>query len=656
MNRHRVLTPLSSCSAARWTKWSVGCVSLAILAIPVLAGRPCMAEQTAARPNFLWLTTEDIGPDLGCYGDDYAVTPRIDKLASEGVRYTEALAVAGVCAISRTCLITGMYGTTLGSQDMRSEIRLPDRIRTFSQVLRDSGYYCTNNSKTDYNFASPRGAWDECSKKAHWRNRKPDQPFFAVFNYMGTHESRIWEENHGKNAATLSVEELRDPDRAPVPPFHPDVAEVRRDWANYYDNISTLDGWIGRRLAELDAAGVADDTIVFFYSDHGAGMPLCKKSLSNAGLRVPLVIRFPEKYRHLAPGDPGTTSDRLVSFVDFAPTVLSLAGVDIPGHMQGEVFLGGQESPPRRYAHATRDRMIEWYDTVRVVRDKKYHYQRNFLPHLSYAPFDSYVMKLPSARAMVRLHEEGRLDPIQDRCFHARPAEELYDLEADPRMVANLADRPEHASVLRRMRDELRDWQLRTRDLGLLGDYEMHRRAEGMTQYDVGQSKTLYPLERILPVAEMIGRRDAARVPELVSLLDDDEPAVRWWAAMGLTALGREASEAEPALRRCLADDSPLVRVAAAEGLYLLGRVDVALTTLIETLDDPTPFARLRALNALYRMGDDARPALPTLEKASIKGILPASHYNKMLEYVVDRLKMDWDGRSAPEFFIPGEQ
>ncbi|HBO44754.1 MAG TPA: sulfatase [Planctomycetaceae bacterium] len=631
--------PLSPCSVVRRTVRVLVRVLPAFFILLVLVARPCMAEPTAERPNIVWLTTEDISPNLGCYGDDYALTPRIDTLASEGIRYTEALAVAGVCAISRTCLITGMYGTTLGSQDMRSEIRLPKRIPTFSQVLRESGYYCTNNSKTDYNFAPPRGAWDECSKKAHWRNRKPGQPFFAVFNYMGTHESQIWEENHRKHAATLGADELHDPDKAPVPPFHPDVPAVRRDWANYHDNISALDRWVGQRLAELEAAGVADDTIVFFYSDHGAGMPLCKKSLSNAGLRVPLIIRFPEEYRHLAPSRPGTTSDRLVSFVDFAPTVLSLAGVDIPGHMQGNAFLGSREAPPRRYAFATRDRMIEWYDTVRAVRDAKYHYQRNFMPHLSYAPFDSYVLKLPSAQALVRLHEEGKLDPIQDRCFHARPAEELYDLEADPHMVDNLAGRPEHADVLRRMRDELHDWQLRTRDLGLLGEYEMHRRARGRTPYDVGQSETLYPLERILPVAEMIGSRDPAQIPELVALLDDKEPAVRWWAAMGLTALGREASEAEPALRKCLADDSPLVRVAAAEGLYKLGRVDEALTTLTATLQDPTPFARLRALNVLYRMGDDARPALPALEKAAIDGICPAPFYSRMREYMIERLQ-----------------
>ncbi|MBN2293620.1 MAG: sulfatase-like hydrolase/transferase, partial [Pirellulales bacterium] len=264
---------------------------------------PCFAEQPS-RPNVLWLTCEDISPNLGCYGDDYAITPNLDRLAEQGVRYTQAVGICGVCAVNRSCLITGMYPSTIGSQDMRSLIRLPKSIPTYSELLRKAGYYCTNNSKTDYNFPTPVEAWDECSAKAHWRNRAPEQPFFAVFNYTGTHESQIWETNHRRHAAKLRHDELHDPKEAPVPAFHPNTPEVRRDWANYYDNITALDHWIGARLEELKKAGLEEDTIIFFYSDHGVGMPMCKKWVWDWGLRVPLLIYFPKKYRHLAPDGP----------------------------------------------------------------------------------------------------------------------------------------------------------------------------------------------------------------------------------------------------------------------------------------------------------------------------------------------------------------
>lgn len=616
-------------------------IRLAVLWIGVTALASPLTTSTKAadeRPNVLWLTCEDISPNLGCYGDDYAITPSLDQFAKEGVRYTHAVGICGVCAVNRSCLITGMYSSSIGSQDMRSRIRLPDSIPTYSQLLREAGYYCTNNSKTDYNFPTPGEAWDECSRKAHWRNRKPDQPFFAVFNYTGSHESQIWEKNHSRHASKLSKDELHDPDKAPVPPFHPDVPEVRRDWANYHDNITALDHWIAERLKELGEAGLAENTIVFFYSDHGVGMPMCKKWVWDWGLRVPLIIRFPEKYRDLAPDGPGTVTHRLVSFVDFPPTLLSLVGIDVPEHMQGKAFLGKKAQPPRRYAFAIRDRMAEWYETIRVVRDKQYQYHRNFMPHLSYAPFCSYTLTMPTAQVWTRLHEEGKLSPIQDRYFQPKPTEELYDLEADPHMIRNLVDDPNCADVLRRMRRELHDWQLRTRDLGLMSEYEMHGRAEGSTQYEVGQSEDKYPFERILPVAELAGERDAVNLPKLLDLLGDDEPIVRWWATLGLVMLGQQARPAESALEECLADDSPLVCVAAAEGLYQLGQVDRARVALVEALAHTTPFVRLRAMNVLYRMGDDARPALPAIEEASVKAIYPADYLNRMVKYLPQRL------------------
>jgi hypothetical protein len=393
-------------------------------------------------------------------------------------------------------------------------------------------------------------------------------------------------------------------------------------------------------LKEVADAGLAEDTIVFFYSDHGVGLPMCKKWVYDWGLRVPLIIHFPQKYQDLAPGEPGTTTDRLVSFVDFPPTLLSLVGVDVPGHMQGKAFLGPQAQSPREYAFAIRDRMAEWYATVRVVRDKRFQYHRNFMPHLPYAPFCSYTLTMPTAQVWTRMHEQGQLNAVQDRYFRPKPTEELYDLRADPHMIRNLADDPDYAEVRSRLSRELRAWQLRTRDLGLLSEFEMHRRAEGSTQFDVGQSEASYPLSRILPVAEMAGQRDAANLPRLVALLDNEDPAIRWWAALGLVMLGKEARAAESVLlEKCLNDESPLVRVAAAEALFELDQVEQARTVLVAALAHETPFVRLRALNVLYRMGDHARPAREAIQNASMKGIHPATYLNRMTKYTSDRLK-----------------
>ncbi len=618
---------------------AVQAIAALALVITLAVALSARASERAARPNVLWLTCEDMSPTLGCYGDTYANTPHIDKLAGRSIRYTQAVGIAGVCAVNRSCLITGMYPSTIGSQDMRSRIRLPESIPTCSRLMRDAGYYCTNNAKTDYNFPTPPDAWDACSGKAHWRHRDPGQPFFAVFNYDGTHESRIREPKYSQATKGLTAARRHDPADVPVPPFHPDTPEVRRDWANHYDTISALDRWVADHLADLEEAGLADDTIVFFYSDHGVGLPMCKKWPYDWGLRVPLLIHFPEKYAHLAPDKPGSVDDRLVSFVDFPPTLLSLVGAKVPGHMQGRAFLGDHAPPPRDYAFAIRNRHAEQYACVRVVRDSQYQYHRNFLPHLPWAPFGWYTMKMPTAQVWTKLHAQGQLTPAQSRYFLPKPTEELYDVRADPHMVHNLADDPRYAHVVERMSAQLRDWQLRTRDTGLMSEYEMHRRADGSTQYVVGQSEAAYPLTRILPVAEMAGDRDPANLPELVRLLDDPEPIVRWWAALGLVMLGDEAAPAEAALRRALADGSPVVRVAAAEAVYQLGHADPARDTLVQALAHPTPFVRLRAVNVLNRMGNDARPAADAIEQAAMDGMYPADYLNRMTRYVPERLR-----------------
>ena len=613
-------------------------VSAAATAWAAAHGAARAAEPDTPRPNILWITCEDISANLGCYGDTYARTPTLDGFARRGVRYTNAFGITGVCAPNRSCLITGVYPSTLGSHDMRSTTRLPEHVKCFPEYLRGAGYYCSNNSKTDYNFPTPKTAWDECSGKAHWKNRRGGQPFFAVFNYTLTHESRIRQADKSFDRATarLAPDQRHDPAKVPVPPFHPDTPEVRRDWARYHDLITALDYHVADRLKELEDAGLADDTIVFFFSDHGAGMPGCKKWVWHSGLHVPLIVHFPAKYARWTPGKPGSVCDRLVSFVDFAPTVLSLAGVEKPRHMQGTAFLGDGAGEPRRYVYAIRDRMAERYDTVRVVRDGRYQYIRNFMPHLGWSQFVSYTEEMPTMKVWRRLAEEGKLAGPPARYFStAKPAEELYDCRADPHQIRNLAGDPTLKDVMARMRAECKDWMRRTCDLGLLPEYEVHQRAADSTPWQTARDATRNPIDDLLAAADVANAREADHLPRLLELLKAPDPAIRWWGAVGLVALREKAAPAEETLAAALTDSAPNVQVAAADALCNLGRHDRALPVLIAALAHPTPFIRLRAMNVLDRIGPKAKPALAAMKKAGTGGKGHVAGYvGRMVDYV----------------------
>jgi uncharacterized sulfatase len=438
-------------------------------------------QVNVARPNILWISTEDLSPDLGCYGDAYAVTPNIDKLAAQGVRYTSVFTHAGVCAPSRSGIITGMYPTTIGTHHMRCEAVPPSYVKCFSEYLRAAGYYCTNNVKTDYQFDPPMTAWDECSNKAHWRNRAPGQPFFAVFNFTTSHESQI--RNRTKQMqdrrAALNSDEKHDPAKAKLPPYYPDTPVVRRDWAQYYDVVTLTDKEVGDILNQLESDGLADDTIVWFWGDHGRGLPRAKRWIYDSGIHVPLIIRIPAKQRKFAGPDkpntlkPGTVNDDLIAFVDFAPTMLSLVGVKIPQHIQGRAFLGSQKAEPRQYVFAARDRMDEAYDVIRAVRDKRYKYIRNFAWHVTRGQDIEYMNEMPTMQEMRRLHAAGKLDGPQMQYFEpTKPVEELYDTKTDPHEIKNLAGDPKYQDILERMRCDLAAWMKQTGDIGLIPEAE----------------------------------------------------------------------------------------------------------------------------------------------------------------------------------------
>lgn len=430
--------------------------------------------QSTERPNILWISLEDISPDLGCYGDKYAVTPNIDRLASQSLLFTNAFSHSGVCAPTRSGIITGMYPTSIGTHHMRCQGVPPSHVKCFTEYLRATGYYCTNDSKTDYQFASPITAWDDSRRGAHWRNRpKKDQPFFAVINLTSCHESRIRqsEAQYQKVRAALKPHEIHDPNKATLPPYYPDTPLVRKDWARYHDVITFTDKIVGKILQDLKDDGLADNTIVFFWGDHGRGLPRGKRWIYDSGIRVPLTVRWPGKI------EPGTVSDELVCFLDLAPTVISLSGAKPPKHMQGQVILGAKKAPPRQYIYAARDRMDETYDIIRAVRDKRFKYIRNYMPERTYAQNIAYMDEMPTMKEWRRLHKEGKLTGPQKIFFSpTKPVEELYDVTVDPHEINNLAGDPKFEKVLTTMRTAHEKWMRDTGDLGLIPEPILNER------------------------------------------------------------------------------------------------------------------------------------------------------------------------------------
>ena len=562
------------------------------------------------KPNILWITTEDIGPQLGCYGDTFAKTPVLDALAAKGVRYTHAWSNAPVCAPARTTIISGMYPTSTGSENMRSMVSLPAAARMYPCYLRDAGYYCTNNSKEDYNLEHTGKVWDDSSTKAHWRNRKPGQPFFAIFNNLGTHESQIRKSPH-----TL----VGDPAKVRVPAYQPDTPEVRHDWTQYYDNIQAMDTHSGTILKQLEEDGLADSTIVFFYGDHGAGMPRSKRWPYNSGLQVPLIVYVPPRFRHLAPAGyaPGKALDRLVSFVDLGPTLLSIANVSIPPTMQGRAFMGPRTAPAPPYNFGFRGRMDERIDMVRSCTDGRFVYLRQFMPHKIYGQYIAYMFEMPTTAVWKKMYDAGKLKPPKTYFWESKPSEELYDLSNDRDEVVNLASRPEHRERLVAMRKAVHNWMLSIRDAGLVPECEMLARAKasGKTPYEVAHDDS-FPLARILDTAERASMRSASDTQELVNRCADPDSAVRYWAVLGLEMRGADAVRKHAvALRAMLGDKAAAPRIAAAEALGMYGSDDDVLKAIdvcvdLAPADKNGAAVSILALNALDSMGTRAKPAL----------------------------------------------
>ncbi len=588
-----------------WRCRACACAMLVALGLAAFLGPPVAFAQD--RPNILWISSEDNGPDLGCYGDAYATTPNLDALARRGMIYRNVWAAAPVCAPSRTAIISGMVPASTGSEHMRSLVRLPEGMAFFPQLLRNEGYYCTNNSKEDYNLDPGAPVWDESSTKAHWKNRGAGQPFFAVFNSIVSHESRL----RGQSRPLV-----HDPAKVHVPGYHPDTLEVRADWARYYDNLTLMDAELGGRLDEIEAAGLAGDTIIVYFGDHGSGMPRHKRMAMNTGLGVPLIVYFPEKYRHLAPREytAGGSSDRLVGFVDFAPTALRLAGIEPPAYYQGRVFAGVGETPAPEYVFGSRARMDERLDLVRAARDERYVYVRNFMPHRPHGQFIAYQFMTPTTAVWSALYKEGKLTPAQAYFWGPKAPEELYDLENDPEELTNLATNASHAETLARFRRVLDAQMIETRDVSFVPEPELRRVRAEITPYDYGHDDARYPMQRVLDTAHAASMGSPERTADLVASLGDANAAVRYWAVLGLFMRGESAVIAQrDRLRAMFSDESPAVRIAAAEAMaaHASGADAKTATELLIELanierDDVT--AAVMALNALDYLDAKAAP------------------------------------------------
>jgi N-sulfoglucosamine sulfohydrolase len=568
------------------------------------------AVATQERPNILWITSEDNSSSwLGCYGNPQAVTPHLDSLASHGIRFTRAYSNGPVCAVARSTILNGAHAVTQGTHGMRSRHPIPANYQPHASYFRKLGYFCTNNSKTDYNFlGDDKAIWDECSGKAHYKNRASDQPFFAIFNFTSTHESQLFPASVAANRKRGIIPQYPriDPAKVILPPYLPDLPEIRTDIAIYHDNITALDAQVGKALDDLKVAGLADDTIVIYCSDHGGAIPRGKRYLEDSGVRVPLLVYVPEKWRALSPFKSGQSVDEIVAFVDLAPTLLSLIGLDKPAQMQGRAFLGAKRVAPPEHpvAFLYADRFDETYGMRRAITDGRWKYIRTFSPHLPAAPYSHYQLDQPGWAAWQKAWKDGKLQkPFDDIWQAPQPVERLFDLSADPSEMDNLANKPIHAARLADLRERLRYEMIAAADLGVIPESMYLELAPGepIASYLASRKEEIPALVSLAFTATAAKAED---LPRLISHFASPDPVTRYWAAQGCLILGKAAEPAAEALVKLLGDTSSAVRVAAGHALFILGRAEQGQAALVSELERASgEYAKINAMCALSEIG-----------------------------------------------------
>ncbi|MEN8192227.1 MAG: sulfatase-like hydrolase/transferase [Bacteroidota bacterium] len=553
-------------------------------------------------PNIIFLVSEDNSPFLGCYGDSLSNTPNLDAFAEQGVRFINAFANAPVCAPSRSTIISGMYATSMGTQHMRSENPSPEFMRFFPYYLKKAGYYTSNRVKKDYNTIDQDSVWDITDWwgwKDALKGKKEDQPFFMMYNTWMSHESKIHPnadnysyfsgtmKEHGVDSVQIQKwwdEAKFDTKDIKLPAYHPNTPEMKADWAKYYECVELMDREMGVVLNRIKEDGYWENSIIFYFSDHGGVLARSKRFVFDSGLRVPFIIYIPNKYKSLISREIEAESDNVISFVDLAPTVLTLAGIEVPSYFEGKSFL--KDTQKNDYAFGFRGRMDERYDMVRTVRDERYRYIRNYMPHRISGGKIQYLWKARSIKSWKEAFQQGKCNKSQSSFWETKPFEELYDCYNDPDNVNNLVDDSKYQNELNRFRKVLDDHLRETKDLGFIPEGEMVHRSAESTPYDFIRSDE-FSFDRVFETANLAAEGKIKNINILKKRLSDIEPVVRYWAATGCAVLKEQSSSVKKELLSLLNDESPSVRIAAAEALFHLGEKEMSIEVLKKILQLP---------------------------------------------------------------------
>lgn len=537
------------------------------------------ADKKSERPNILWLTFEDTSAyEFGCYGNKDVHTPNADSLAARGIQFMNAWSVAPQSSAARSSLITGCYSSTYGMDVHPVPYDTPADI-FFPQWLREAGYYCTNNSKTHYNSTTDnKSCWDECTPKASYNSprRGKDQPFFAVYNTVTSHMGRI--RTFHTDGRRDYTEEGIYPSLLSLPSYVPDLPEVRSDYAGHLEAVQDVDTWLGFFLKDLKEKGLDENTIIFFFSDHGGCVPRGKGYLYESGLKVPLIAYFPPRWQHLA-GEASRKEYGLVNFTDLGPTMLSIAGVKPPKHMQGKALYGKHASTDKREMQfALAANQLHHYMPVRAATDGRYKYIRSYIPYRQFALRNYYQWGMPSNKAWDRLVLGGHnTNPDWELTFQAHPAEMLFDLENDPGELNDLSTLPQYAAVLDKMRQALSQHIRSTKDLGFF----IPTSRQDVVLYDKIR-KDKYPLDELYKLVELAGTATSADVPVLEKALSSPYPEMRYWAAVGMAQLGANGSinTCPPALLALLEDKNAYIACEVAFAAAYLGETEKGIRRL----------------------------------------------------------------------------
>ena len=590
-----------------------------ILLCTSLYGAGITMADTLARPNILWLTFEDTSAhEFGCYGNNGVTTPNTDSLAARGIQFMNAWSVAPQSSPARSSLITGCYATTYGMDIHPRPYDTPSYI-FFPQLLREAGYYCTNNNKTHYNSTSDNKAcWDECDRHASYNSprRQPGQPFFAVFNTATSHMGRI---------RTFHTDGRRDytqegifPDSLKLPGYVPDLPQVRSDYAGHLEAVQDVDTWLGFFLNDLKEKGLDDNTIIFFFSDHGGCLPRGKGYLYESGLRVPLIAYFPPKWQHLAANISGKCHD-LVNFTDLGPTALSLAGINPPSYMQGHAVFGEFTSPEKRaYQIAFAGNQLHHYMPVRAVTDGRYKYIRSYIPYRQFALRNYYQWGMPSNKAWDSLVFSGlNSNPDWEQTFKNHPAEMLFDLETDPDELHDISQIPEYTDILLSMRSTLSAHIRDTKDLGFF----LPTSRTGHILYEQVRNES-YPLNDLYDLVEAVGYADLNTLPILEKAIKSSIPEFKFWGTVGFSILARNGLLKEcPSLLSDLTNDSdPYIASEAAYAVCYAGQPlkGIARMTNPDNEDNrKIGYSALECLSLDADMRPHITPFIPALKDAA---------------------------------------